>query len=61
MGFLSGQIPIIASGQLFLLDKNLFCPITDGTFAGEDCRDILKDAIDWWEEQLQTIERESQY
>lgn len=58
MGFLSGPIHVAASGQLFTLDENLFCPISDGAFAGEDCRDILKEAIDWWKNQLQGIETE---
>lgn len=56
IGFLSGPIPVMASGQSFTLDENLFCPISDGEFAGEDCRDILKQAIAWWEEQLREIE-----
>lgn len=58
MGFLSGPIRVAASGQFFTLDENLFCPISDGAFKGEDCRDVLKEAIVWWERQLQTIEME---
>ncbi|MBI3761065.1 MAG: hypothetical protein HY260_04275 [Chloroflexi bacterium] len=58
LGFLSGPIHVAASGQLFTLDENLFCPISDGAFAGEDCRDVLKEAIDWWERKLQAIETE---
>jgi hypothetical protein len=26
--------------------------MADGAFAGEDCRDILEQAITWWESQL---------
>ena len=58
LGFLFGPIRVAASGQLFTLNENLFCPISDGAFAGEDCRDVLREAIDWWERQLQSIEKE---
>ncbi|MBM3130952.1 MAG: hypothetical protein FJ009_20280 [Chloroflexi bacterium] len=60
VGFLSGPIPVTASGEIFVLDENLHCPISDGAYAGEDCRDVLKQSIEWWEMQLQAIELEYQ-
>src|SRR5688572_30822042 len=33
VGFLSGPIPIVADGEIYELDENLFCPLGDGTFA----------------------------
>jgi hypothetical protein len=56
VGFLAGPIDVVAGGDLHTLDEHLFCPIADGPFAGEDCRDILEQAIAWWESQLDSIE-----
>lgn len=56
LGFFAGPVDIVAGGEIHTLDDHLFCPITDGTFAGEDCRDILEQAIEWWERQLAEIE-----
>lgn len=57
-GFLSGPIDVLVTpdNELFVLDDNLFCPISGGRFAGEDCRDILADAIAWWERELSIID-----
>lgn len=41
----------------YLIDECLFKPLTHGRYAREDGRDIARMAIDWWEKQLQTIER----
>ena len=38
------------------LDENLYKPISTGPFEGEDARDILTDAIQWWEKELDCIE-----
>jgi hypothetical protein len=56
IGFFAGPVDVLAGGDVHELDENLFCPLTEGSFAGEDCRDILEQAILWWEEQLATIE-----
>ena len=55
-GFFEGPVSILVKNETYRLDDLLFCPIKYGTFAGEDCRDILKQAIDWWEQQLDLIE-----
>lgn len=57
-GFLSGPMDVLVTpnDEVFVLDDNLFCPISGGRFAGEDCRDILADAIAWWERELSTID-----
>lgn len=55
-GFLAGPVDVLAGGEVHSLDDHLFSPITDGTFAGEDCRDVLELALEWWEHQLTTIE-----
>ena len=55
-GFLNGPIEVVTGGEHHTISEQLFCPIADGTFAGEDCRDILQQAIAWWENQLNSIE-----
>jgi hypothetical protein len=58
IGFLSGPVEVLAqpNGEIVLLDENLFCPIAEGRYAGEDGRDVMADAIAWWERQLDAIE-----
>jgi hypothetical protein len=41
----------------YRFEPSLFRPITDGPFAGYDARDIGQEAIAWWDEQLQVIEK----
>ena len=38
------------------IDDCLFKPILDGSFAGEDVRDVYMDAIMWWECEISKIE-----
>lgn len=58
IGFLAGPIDVIVqpNAESFPLDGNLFCPIAEGRYAGEDGRDVMADAITWWEQQLSVIE-----
>jgi hypothetical protein len=44
------------SESAFRLEGNLFCPLIDGAFAGEDGRDVVERAISWWEKQLVSLE-----
>jgi hypothetical protein len=59
--FNNGSIGLVALEQgqepsFHVLGENLFCPIRDGKYAGEDCRDILHDALKWWDSFLAEIE-----
>ncbi|NLA82883.1 MAG: hypothetical protein GX849_08715 [Clostridiaceae bacterium] len=36
--------------------QNLYHPVMDGPYSGEDVRDVLGEAISWWEKQLCIIE-----
>lgn len=58
IGFFPGPVNVSVhpGGETFFLDENLFCPIPYGRFAGEDCRDVMAEAIAWWERQLDAIE-----
>ena len=57
-GFLFGPIGVIvpAEQEVVELDESLFCPILEGRYEGEDCRDVLADAIKWWKTQLDVID-----
>jgi len=57
-GFMSGPIDVLVvpSASLFSFTDNLFCPLCDGRFSGEDCRDVLELAIIWWTKQLDLID-----
>jgi hypothetical protein len=56
IGFFAGPVDVVVGREYHTLDDNLFCPITEGVFAGEDCRDVLREAIEWWERKLDSIE-----
>ncbi len=58
-GYQSGDIPIaiLPQGNKHSLDEGLFSPMVHGPFAGEDCRDVMFDAIKWWSDQLDEIDR----
>lgn len=57
-GFLSGPVDLVVlpSGFTSTLEDNMFCPLSSGRFAGEDCRDVLELAINWWQAQLSQID-----
>jgi hypothetical protein len=47
----------VEAETIFPLDNNIYRPLLDGFREGEDARDVLSDAIDWWERELTAIER----
>lgn len=40
-----------------ILDENLFRPMDHGIFAGQDGRDLIDDALEWWRVQLDEVDR----
>lgn len=50
----SGEERIVSDP--FILDNNVYRPMLDGPWAGDDCRDVLQEAIVWWEKQLDLID-----
>jgi hypothetical protein len=61
-----GPIPLVLArdalgivevlGEPHWLDQNLYRPMSDRPFEGEDGRDVIDQAIDWWEQQLALVE-----
>ena len=47
------------SHEIFELDENLFRPLIDRPWAGEDARDMIQTAIDWWSAELNAIDIEA--
>ena len=45
----------VGAAEVFTLDECTFKPLLDGSFAGEDCRGVARDAISWREGQLSEI------
>lgn len=42
--------------EVFELDENIYRPMLEGPWVGDDGRDVLQEAIDWWTQQLQEID-----
>ena len=40
------------------IGENIYRPMLDGYSEGNDARDVYREALDWWESQISTIERE---
>jgi len=45
-------------GYVAEIGENIYRPMLDGPWEGDDARDVLIAAIDWWEEQLIIIEND---
>lgn len=48
-------------GQVFSLDENIYRPMLDNAWEGDDARDVYQEAIGWWHKQLDTIDNQSLY
>lgn len=44
------------SGDVFKIGGNIYRPLLEGWREGDDARDVLSDAIDWWEAELSALE-----
>lgn len=46
----------IQAGEVLPLGDNVYRPLLDGWREGDDARDVLSEAIDWWEAELRALE-----
>jgi hypothetical protein len=62
----SGPVPMVAYLQTndgfdtirqFLIEENIYRPVSTGPFAGEDGRTLIDEAIRWWFSQIDEIDR----
>ena len=56
LGFLPGTVAVAVDGEVFQLGDTLFSPMSAGPYAWEDCRDVLAEAVEWWQVQLNQVE-----
>jgi len=57
----SSEVPVVvgdseAGYTTDTLDENLYRPTEEGFGVGEDARDVYREAIGWWDEQLARLE-----
>ncbi len=59
-GMLSSPVDLVIENtdSVFTLDSCIYMPLQDGKYAGEDCRDVLAEAILWWEKYIYEIDVE---
>jgi hypothetical protein len=59
IGVQPGDVDVVVQGpgvaEVFALGECIFKPLLDGPFAGEDGRDVAREAISWWDGQLTEI------
>ena len=48
---------LVEAAEVFPIGHNIYRPLLDGFREGDDARDVLSEAIDWWEKELTAIER----
>lgn len=57
IGFIAGDISVVVQPnmEVYTIDDHLYCPMVSGPFEGMDCRDLINEAIEWWEVQLDWV------
>jgi hypothetical protein len=53
----SPMVTTAEADHAWRLGSNIYCPISEGAYAGEDVRDVLREAVCWWKSELVEIER----
>lgn len=58
-GVYPGPVQIqVDADFVYQSDFDIYAPMLKGSYAGEDCRDVLQLAIDWWMIELDRIKQE---
>jgi hypothetical protein len=50
------QKQLISLKDVIEFDENIYRPMLEGPWAGDDCRDVYKEALTWWENELDSID-----
>jgi len=56
----SPMVTTAEADHAWRIGSNLYCPVAEGTYAGEDVRDVLREAVTWWRAQVSSIVQELQ-
>jgi len=48
---------VVEAAEVFPIGDNIYRPLLDGFREGDDARDVLSEAIAWWDVELAAIER----
>jgi hypothetical protein len=48
---------LVEAAGIFPIGDNIYRPLLGGFREGDDARDVLSDAITWWDEQLAAVEK----
>ena len=59
-GVLAIPYDLMAGKQRHSFDFQIYAPMVDGPYGGEDCRDVLKLAIIWWKRELKERKRDAE-
>lgn len=59
-GVLAIPYDLLVEKERHNVDFQLYAPMVDGPYGGEDCRDVLKLAINWWRRELREIKRDAE-
>lgn len=51
--------PPVRFAHIGEIGENIYRPLLDGPWEGNDARDVLSEAITWWDDQLTAIEHEA--
>jgi hypothetical protein len=54
-----GGGPPVRLAHIGEIGENIYRPLLDGPWEGDDARDVLSEAIAWWDGQLTAVEREA--
>lgn len=49
----SGETIVVP--EVFEIDENIYRPMMNGPWEGDDARDVLSEAITWWENELDLV------
>jgi hypothetical protein len=54
-----GGGPSVTLDRVTEIGENIYRPMLEAPWEGDDARDVLREAIDWWDKQLYAIDMET--
>ncbi len=53
-----GGVPV-KTAEVYGIGENIYRPMLEGPWEGNDARDVLTEAIEWWSMQLDAVDKEA--